>query len=148
MASQPPKTRPPRAQKSDETNPIEILFATPASKNKANQTQFFGFVAWALVPAASTIVSTPRGGAEGFATLRGDPSRAAQKAARKSRGSAKSARSALRTAGSAAFPRSFRGLCCTGGSEPIDPAKSADLNREMRAAGGVWKQSEMIRQSA
>jgi hypothetical protein len=26
--------------------------------------------------------------------------------------------------------------------------KSADLNREIRAAGGVWKQSEMIRQSA
>jgi hypothetical protein len=33
-----------------------------ASKNKTNQTQFFGFVAWALVPAASTIVSTRWGG--------------------------------------------------------------------------------------
>ena len=74
IAPQPQKTRPRAHKKSDETNPIEILFATPASKNKANQTQFFGFVAWALVPAASTIVSTPRGGAEGSATLRGDAS--------------------------------------------------------------------------
>jgi hypothetical protein len=84
-----------RAEKNRKTNPIEIVFATPVRKNKANQTQFFGFVAWALVPAASTIVSTRWGGAEGSATVRGNSFAGGAKSARKSCGSAKSAKSAL-----------------------------------------------------